>query len=86
MSRAHAPRRYAVTGPLDLRRTLSPLGRGPADRSLRFAPGRAWRATRTPDGPASLAITQLGDEIVVEAWGPGTDWALAAVPELLGLS
>ena len=86
MSRVHAPRRYRVVGPLDLRRTLSPLGRGPADRSLRFAPGRAWRATRTPDGAASLAMTQLTGEIVVEAWGPGADWALATVPELLGLS
>lgn len=85
MSRAHAPYRYPLTGPLDLRRSLSPLGRGPADRTLRFAPGRVWRATRTPDGPASMAITHLTGEIVVEAWGPGADWALAAVPELLGL-
>ena len=81
-----ATRRFPVIGPLDLRRTLAPLGRGPADRTLRFAPGRAWRATRTADGPAALAITQTADEVVVEAWGPGADRALAAVPDLLGLT
>jgi 3-methyladenine DNA glycosylase/8-oxoguanine DNA glycosylase len=79
-------RRYPLAGPLDLRRTLAPLGRGPADRTIRFAPGRAWRATRTPDGPVSLAITQLAGEVVAEAWGPGADRALDAVPELLGLA
>ncbi len=79
-------RRYPVAGPLDLRRTLAPLGRGPGDRTIRFAPGRAWRATRMADGPASMAIAQVGDEVVVEAWGPGADGALDAVPELLGLT
>lgn len=79
-------RHYPVVGPLDLRRTLAPLGRGPADRTIRFAPGRAWRATRTADGPAAVAITQRPGEVVVEAWGPGADCALDAVPELLGLA
>jgi 3-methyladenine DNA glycosylase/8-oxoguanine DNA glycosylase len=78
--------RYPVRGALDLRRTLAPLGRGPFDRTLRLAQGRAWRATRTPDGPASVAISQAADEIVVEAWGPGADWAVAAIPDLLGLT
>ena len=78
-------RRYPVSGPLDLRRTLGPLGRGLGDRTIRFAPGRVWRATRTADGPASVAITQTADEIVAEAWGPGAERALEAVPELLGL-
>src|SRR5512140_1152416 len=78
--------RYPVAGPLDLRRTLAPLGRGPGDRTIRFAPGRAWRATRNADGPASMAIVQTGDEVAVEAWGPGADRALDAVPELLGLT
>ena len=79
-------RRFSFTGPLDLRRTLAPLARGPADRTIRLAPGRAWRATRTPDGPAAVAITQGGDAVVAEAWGPGADVALAVIPELLGLT
>ena len=79
-------RRFAIAGPLDLRRTLAPLGRGPGDRTIRFAPGRAWRATRTADGPATMAIAQLIDEVEVEAWGPGADRALDGIPDLLGLT
>jgi 3-methyladenine DNA glycosylase/8-oxoguanine DNA glycosylase len=78
--------RYHFDGPLDLHRTLAPLGRGPGDRTLRFAGGRALRATRTADGPASLAIAISDGEVVAEAWGPGADRALAGVPDLLGLT
>jgi 3-methyladenine DNA glycosylase/8-oxoguanine DNA glycosylase len=78
-------RSYPVSGALDLRKTLAPLGRGPGDRTLRFAAGRAWRATRTPDGPATVALVHVGDELHAEAWGPGADRALAGVPELVGL-
>jgi 3-methyladenine DNA glycosylase/8-oxoguanine DNA glycosylase len=76
---------FSLDGPLDLVRTLAPLGRGPGDRTLRLGPGRAWRATRTPDGPASLALVLAGDELRAEAWGPGADHALAGVPALVGL-
>ncbi len=76
---------YPVNGPLDLRRTLAPLGRGPSDRTIRFAAGRAWRATRTPDGPATIALEHAGDELRAEAWGPGAERALAGVPALVGL-
>lgn len=78
-------RTYPVTGPLDLRRTLAPLGRGPGDPTLRFVGGRAWRATRTPDGPATTSLLHAGDELRAEAWGPGAEWALAGVTELVGL-
>jgi 3-methyladenine DNA glycosylase/8-oxoguanine DNA glycosylase len=78
-------RTFPLDGPLDLVRTLAPLGRGPGDRTLRLAQGRAWRATRTPDGPASLALLLAGNELRAEAWGPGADRALAGVPALVGL-
>ena len=78
-------RRYRVAGPLDLRRTLAPLARGPADRSIRFGAGRVVRACRTPDGPASVALAQTGDEVTAEAWGPGAERALDEIPALLGL-
>jgi 3-methyladenine DNA glycosylase/8-oxoguanine DNA glycosylase len=78
-------RRFRAAGPLDLRRTLAPLGRGPADRTFRSAAGRVLRASRTPDGPVSVALGQAGDEVIAEAWGPGADRALDDVPTLLGL-
>jgi 3-methyladenine DNA glycosylase/8-oxoguanine DNA glycosylase len=72
--------------PVDLRRTLGPLVRGPGDPAHRIGPdGVFWRAAHTPDGPATLALrsTAVG-EIRATAWGPGRDWALAGVPDLLG--
>jgi 3-methyladenine DNA glycosylase/8-oxoguanine DNA glycosylase len=76
---------FPVEGPLDLRRTLAPLGRGPGDRTVRFVDGRAWRATRTPDGPATVALEHAGDQLHAESWGPGAERALAGVPALAGL-
>ena len=78
-------RTYPVNGPLDLRRTLAPLWRGSGDQTIRLAAGRAWRATRTSDGPATVAFAQAGHELRAEAWGPGAERALADVPSLLAL-
>ena len=79
-------RTYPVSGPLDLRRTLGPLSRGPGDPTIHLASGRAWWATRTRDGAASLALAHVGDELRVEAWGPGAGRALADVPVMLALA
>ena len=70
--------------PLDLVRTLAPLGRGPGDRSLRLGRKEAWRATRTPAGPATLHLRQAGSELLLQAWGEGAEWAVAGAPELVG--
>ena len=77
--------RIAVDGPLDLARTLAPLRRGYGDPTMRLADRRCWRATRTADGPATVALEVQGDTVSAEAWGPGADRALAAVPGLIGL-
>ena len=78
-------RTFALRGSLDLRRTLAPLGRGPGDRTIRFVADRVWRATRTPDGPATIALEQQDGHVRAEAWGPGADRAMVGVPALLGL-
>jgi 3-methyladenine DNA glycosylase/8-oxoguanine DNA glycosylase len=44
-----------------------------------------WWATRTPDGPATVAIVHDGDELRAEAWGPGAERVLDGVPALVGL-
>lgn len=77
---------YPVNGPLDLRRTLAPLSHGPGDPTIRLGAGRAWRATRTPDGPASVEFVHVENELRIEAFGPGAERALADVPGLLGLT
>jgi 3-methyladenine DNA glycosylase/8-oxoguanine DNA glycosylase len=51
---------------------------------MRFAADGVWRATRTPDGPATLHVSGGGHRVEAEAWGPGAGWALANAPELVG--
>jgi 3-methyladenine DNA glycosylase/8-oxoguanine DNA glycosylase len=43
------------------------------------------RATRTPDGPATVAIRADASRVRAEAWGPGAERLLEALPELVGL-
>jgi 3-methyladenine DNA glycosylase/8-oxoguanine DNA glycosylase len=45
---------------------------------------RAVRATRTPDGPATLSLRAVRDRIEMEAWGEGADRALETAPALIG--
>jgi len=49
-----------------------------------FAAAGVWRATRTPEGPATLHLNGGGDRVAVEAWGPGGAWAVEHAPELIG--
>ncbi|MET9551556.1 DNA-3-methyladenine glycosylase 2 family protein [Streptomyces sp. NPDC006645] len=70
---------------LDLGLVLGPLRRGPADPTFRTAPdGSAVRATRTPAGPGTLRVRADGGGVRADAWGPGADWLLERLPELLG--
>ncbi len=70
--------------PIDLRLSLGLLRHGGGDPSVRVRDGCVWRATRTPDGPATVCYEQLRDEIAVRAWGPGAEHAIAAAPDVLG--
>ena len=74
-----------LDGPIDLVRTLAPLAhRSP---TMRFgpAPGEVWRATRTPEGPATIRLRQRGgNTVVADAYGHGADWAIAHAPDLVG--
>jgi 3-methyladenine DNA glycosylase/8-oxoguanine DNA glycosylase len=72
---------FETTRPLDLLRTLAPIGFGP---SLFFDGAGAWRATRTPEGPATVHLRQRAGTIEVECWGPGGSWAAAQAPYLCG--
>ncbi|MFC5178730.1 DNA-3-methyladenine glycosylase family protein [Nocardioides taihuensis] len=50
--------------------------------------GRHWRGIRTPEGPATLVVQArpADGEVLAAAWGPGAEWALDSVPDLLGAS
>lgn len=71
--------------PLDLRLTLGVLREGAGDPCMLLASRDVLRATRTPDGPATLELHVRGAELEARAWGPGADWALDHVVDLVGL-
>lgn len=90
--RADAPLRYgdAVTVDLtpsrrDPKATLRVHQTGRFDPTATSEPGGWWRATLTPDGPGTLHLWwDASGAVDAEAWGPGGDWLLSTVPELLG--
>ncbi len=75
-----------MASPVDLALTLGPLRRGAADPCMRFAGPSLWRATRTPEGPATthLVADHAAGAVRVRAWGPGAAWAIDAAPALVG--
>ncbi|WP_395244832.1 DNA-3-methyladenine glycosylase family protein [Agromyces sp. MMS24-K17] len=72
--------------PTDLHRTAGSLRRGPGDPAFHLdRDGAVWRAVRTPDGIATVRLSQLdAGRLRADAWGPGAGWAVAQAPELLG--
>lgn len=70
--------------PISLGLSLSTLRHGPRDPTMRITRDEVWRATRTPAGPAGVRYTATSDGILVQAWGPGAEFALAGAPDLLG--
>jgi 3-methyladenine DNA glycosylase/8-oxoguanine DNA glycosylase len=78
-------RTVPISGPLELRRTLLPVQRGTGDPTTRVGEREVWRATRTPDGPATLHLAIDGTRLLAEAWGPGAARALEDAPGWAGL-
>lgn len=76
---------YRPRGALDLFATVAGLQRGPGDPTQTVDGPVIWRATRTPEGVATLALRQSPDGSVrLAAWGPGREWAIAQAPSLCG--
>ncbi|MDT3329956.1 DNA-3-methyladenine glycosylase 2 family protein [Microbacterium sp. KSW-18] len=58
--------------------------RGAHDPSQTTADGVIWRATRTPEGLATIAIRPGLRTVRAAAWGPGAAWTLDQLPRLCG--
>ena len=78
-------RTIRLSEPLNLRLTLGPLWRGHGDPTMRMTPDGVWRATRTPEGPATIRFAVGPDRLDVAAWGPGADWAIETGGQVAGL-
>ncbi len=83
---------------VDIRLTLGVQGRGRGDPTYRVdEAGAIWRTSLTPDGPGTIRVLpgekpeepewrQPGETRVrAQAWGPGANWLLDALPAALGL-
>ena len=81
-----ATRFWRPDWPCPVAQVWSPFRRGTTDPTYRVEGGRHWRAVRTPEGPATLAVTPLDavGVIAAQAWGMGADWAIDQLPLLLG--
>ena len=86
-----APVWREVDAPRSLRRTLGIHRMGFGDPTTRLVEGRFTRCTLTPDGPGTLSITWTADPaaptdagVDAVAWGPGADWLLGTVDDLVG--
>ena len=82
-----ATREWRPAWPCPVGQVWAHWRRGAGDPTYRVdALGRHWRGLRTPVGPATLCVAPLdaGGMILADAWGPGADWALDRLPELLG--
>jgi 3-methyladenine DNA glycosylase/8-oxoguanine DNA glycosylase len=77
-------RHWSPPHPVNIGRTLGPLARGRTDPTFQVTPEGIWRTTNAPTGPATFVISQHGDEVRGQAWGPGADWVIDTLPELLG--
>jgi 3-methyladenine DNA glycosylase/8-oxoguanine DNA glycosylase len=76
---------YRPRHPLDLFRTVLVQRRGGGDPTIVTDGGVIWRASRTPDGVATLALREVSAGVIRgAAWGPGAAWTLAQLPALCG--
>jgi 3-methyladenine DNA glycosylase/8-oxoguanine DNA glycosylase len=76
---------YRPRRPLDVARTVLSQRHGAGDPTMTVAGSVIWRASRTPEGVATLALRETTPGVVRgAAWGPGREWALAQLPALCG--
>ena len=82
-----AERVWRPAWPCQVARVLRQQRHGGGDPTMRLDDaGRTWRGSLTPVGPVSLCLEHRPHlaEVHAQAWGPGADWALDQLPDLLG--
>jgi len=76
---------YRPRHPLDLMRVVGFQQRGRNDPTATIEHGVIWRAMRTPEGVAAIALREVSRGVIrAAAWGPGRAHAIAHVPALCG--
>ena len=75
---------FVAVEPLDLLATLAPLAHGTGDRTIRLGRHEVWRASLTPDGPATIRLTRVEGGVDATAWGAGAAWLIDRAADLVG--
>jgi 3-methyladenine DNA glycosylase/8-oxoguanine DNA glycosylase len=75
-----------VPAEIDLEATFFPMRRGRGDPTTRIGRGEVWRASRTPEGPASARFAAEPGGVRVQAWGQGAGWVVERAAEWIGLA
>ena len=76
---------YRPRHPVDVRRAVGYERRGPRDPTMVIDGPIIWRASRTPQGVATLALREVSRGVIrLAAWGPGAEWAIEQAPALCG--
>ncbi len=79
-------RRTLVTGDIDVRATMKPIGTYPRDPTTRWTANSFTKAVITPHGPGTMQLTwDRSGHTAAEAWGSGADWLLDRAPHWVGL-
>ena len=81
LTRRHQP--AGLSDPVDLDRVLGPFRRGAGDPTSARRPDGWWLAWTTPSGPVTARLASR-QQVEASAWGPGAEWFLEALPDLLG--
>ena len=76
--------RYAPAHPVAIAAILGPLFRGGRSPTCQADAGGVWLTQRTPEGAATLRLTQGKDAVDAVAWGAGAAWVIGRIPQLLG--
>ena len=73
-----------LNGPLTPVLTFGVHRHGPGDPTIRIDGRGLWRATRTPDGTATIRLDIEGRRVDAQVWGPGAGWLLERLPRFVG--
>jgi 3-methyladenine DNA glycosylase/8-oxoguanine DNA glycosylase len=83
-SAQEAAPRFGVLQLKAIRKNLGWYRAGGFDPTTKLTASTFVRAMLTPDGPATVRV-EWGDpsrDLVIDAWGPGADWAATAAPRM----
>lgn len=80
-----ARRRLAPPEAYRFAASVGQLSLGRHDPCARFVGDTYWWATRTPDGPGTLALHRDGAALVATGYGPGAGWLVERADAVAGL-